>query len=412
MNFVKSKYLALFVAFIFVAISILVVSFSLIPEDLSDNDLHMPLHNNSSVKNQVTPRLTWQGENEEKKNGAGEVISSNDRVEKQVDQEGQRAPEDQVGLERKYYANQIDIQKASSENFPVDHIIKNGEEWIMAGVEDYQVLMYLEPFLESTDIRGVQETLQKLNLYNGVIDGLYGPKTLAAVQEFQKMYGLQPTGVVDLDDYSVLARAYEESIPVTIRSKPTGKITLLVILDERALYVLEDGQIFYKFPVSIGKRETPSPLGSWKIISKDSWSGAFGTRWMGLNVPYGRYGIHGTNKPWSIGGAMSHGCFRMYNRDVEILYDWVTWGTRVYVSGGEFPYNLPWRELKQGDRGSDVWIIQNRLKELGYYKWNPDGVYGWGTRNAVSKFQKDQGLEADGEISWNTLYKLDLYLFQ
>ena len=44
----------------------------------------------------------------------------------------------------------------------------------------------------------------------------------------------------------------------------------------------------------------------------------FGTRWMGLSKPH--YGIHGTNNPSSIGKAVSLGCIRMYNRDIEIIF--------------------------------------------------------------------------------------------
>ncbi len=287
------------------------------------------------------------------------------------------------------------------------------EEWIQTEVENYQVLRYIEPMLKTDDVKGVQQILKKFSFYNGSIDGIYGPQTKEAVQKFQKYYGLTPTGVVDLDDYNLLAQIYEEEeMPVAGYVKPKGKVSLLVILDERILYVLEDNKVFYKFPIGVGKIDTPSPIGNWKIISKDKWSGGFGTRWLGINVPYGKFGIHGTNKPWSIGRAESHGCFRMYNRDIEILYNWLTWGTKVYIVGGNFPYNIPWRNIDDGDRGSDVWEVQNRLKELGYYKWRPDGVFGWGTQNAVKKFQKDNKLPVDGKVSWTTLHKMGLYLFQ
>lgn len=43
------------------------------------------------------------------------------------------------------------------------------------------------------------------------------------------------------------------------------------------------------------------------------------------------YRIHGTNQPWTIGKAMSSGCIRMANEDVEHLYDQVKVGTRVVV---------------------------------------------------------------------------------
>ena len=43
------------------------------------------------------------------------------------------------------------------------------------------------------------------------------------------------------------------------------------------------------------------------------------------------YRIHGTNQPWTIGGAVSSGCIRMRNEDVVDLYERVPVGTTVVV---------------------------------------------------------------------------------
>jgi len=43
------------------------------------------------------------------------------------------------------------------------------------------------------------------------------------------------------------------------------------------------------------------------------------------------YRIHGSNEPWTIGQAVSSGCFRMRNEDVEDLYERVKVGTKVVV---------------------------------------------------------------------------------
>jgi lipoprotein-anchoring transpeptidase ErfK/SrfK len=43
------------------------------------------------------------------------------------------------------------------------------------------------------------------------------------------------------------------------------------------------------------------------------------------------YRIHGTNEAWSIGEAVSSGCIRMLNADVEDLYNHVMVGTKVVV---------------------------------------------------------------------------------
>ena len=75
-----------------------------------------------------------------------------------------------------------------------------------------------------------------------------------------------------------------------------------------------------EYKIAGGKPSTPSPLGTWEITEKEkNWGKGFGTRWMALNVPWGKYGIHGTNKPLSIGGSASLGCIRMHNNDVEDL---------------------------------------------------------------------------------------------
>jgi L,D-transpeptidase ErfK/SrfK len=43
------------------------------------------------------------------------------------------------------------------------------------------------------------------------------------------------------------------------------------------------------------------------------------------------YLLHGTNEEGSIGEAVSHGCVRMYNEDVQRLYALVPVGTPVYI---------------------------------------------------------------------------------
>jgi len=43
------------------------------------------------------------------------------------------------------------------------------------------------------------------------------------------------------------------------------------------------------------------------------------------------YRIHGTNRPASVGAAVSHGCFRMFNQHIVELYNKVQIGANVYV---------------------------------------------------------------------------------
>ena len=58
--------------------------------------------------------------------------------------------------------------------------------------------------------------------------------------------------------------------------------------------------------------------------------------------------------------------------------------------------------LEVGSRGSDVIKVQNRLIQWGYLSGTADGRYGEATRNAVIRFQRNNGLTADGRVGAST----------
>jgi peptidoglycan hydrolase-like protein with peptidoglycan-binding domain len=259
------------------------------------------------------------------------------------------------------------------------------------------------PGTEGPDILALQYFLRSLGFYAGEPSGLYDEPTVAAVKEFQRLHNLRITGKVDSDTWQALGEM-SPGDPVA-GNPPPGNILILVDIDYLSLTVLVDGKPFKSFPVAIGKPATPTPVGSWRVVDKGRWGGGFGTRWIGLDVPFGRYGIHGTNKPWSIGRMESHGCVRMYNRDVEQVYRWVRQGTRVYITGDPFRGR---RRLLKGEKGADVFFLQKRLRQLGFYQYQPDGIFGYGTEQALKKFQQEQGLPATGQVGWAEYKKLRL----
>ena len=63
---------------------------------------------------------------------------------------------------------------------------------------------------------------------------------------------------------------------------------------------------------------------------------------------------------------------------------------------------------KLGSSGSEVKNIQQKLQSLGYYNGAIDGVYGTQTRKAVTAFQKNCGITADGICGKTTLLYLGL----
>ena len=103
----------------------------------------------------------------------------------------------------------------------------------------------------------------------------------------------------------------------------------------------QEGDLIKKYPIAHGKASTPTPSRVWRIDTKyhTDPSGVYGPRKMrmfrrlrtssGYRYEYTRYGTHGTNQPWVIGTKASHGCIRMYNRDVLELYPQVPLHTMV-----------------------------------------------------------------------------------
>lgn len=110
---------------------------------------------------------------------------------------------------------------------------------------------------------------------------------------------------------------------------------IVIDVSTRELTFHYSGRPYGPYPVGVGKYSTPSPVGKWHVADKDpnpSWE-VLGSRWMGLDVPWGTYGVHGTSMDWSIGGYVSNGCIRMHNWDVEVIYPLVVIGTPVAIQG-------------------------------------------------------------------------------
>ncbi|MGE5554238.1 MAG: L,D-transpeptidase family protein [Betaproteobacteria bacterium] len=120
---------------------------------------------------------------------------------------------------------------------------------------------------------------------------------------------------------------------------------IVVNIPSRTLSLRLGEVLVRRYPVAVGRPQTPSPLGRYRITVKvvnPTWyprrrppvppgpQNPVGTRWLGLNAP--NLGIHGTNAPDSIGQAVSGGCIRMRNEDVEELFALVEVGTPVELT--------------------------------------------------------------------------------
>lgn len=185
-------------------------------------------------------------------------------------------------------------------------------------------------------------------------------------------------------------------------------------VEQKRLTLFHDGAILRTYTVATGAWDTPTPIGVFHITHRFSGAmGGFGTCFLGLDVPWGNYGIHGTNKPESIGSNASHGCIRMRVADAEELYALVPDGTRVVIECG--PYGETGgslRTLQNGDRSAQVRALQRKLRALGFYSGWPDGIFGAGTQAAVDRARKHYGLTPNGLADWALYHALGMTLFE
>lgn len=247
-------------------------------------------------------------------------------------------------------------------------------------------------FMQGPDVSALQKRLQELGYEPGKTDGIFGPTTEKAVISFQSFHHINADGIVGPETWTHLHISPRIQTTLNIYYEKSDFPSICIDIDQRKLRF--SSKHFNKtYPVAVGKPATPTPVGNWTIVQKAlNPGGAFGVRWMRLSIPWGGYGIHGTNRPSSIGTAASHGCVRMYNADVIEVYEKTPIGTLVNIIGKIYTGRL----LQIGCQGEEVKELQKKLKELGYYQASVDGYYGSKTKTAVINFQKDHGLAADG----------------
>ena len=143
---------------------------------------------------------------------------------------------------------------------------------------------------------------------------------------------------------------------------------IVINLTYKKLYFYKDKGRFTEYPVAIGKPSSPTPTGTWAITGKIvNPGGILGSRWMQLSIPApdGLYGIHGTSQPASIGKAISLGCIRMHNWDVEEIFPLTPVGTIVEII--KIPGGLSYKDSGQGPavytvkQGDTLWSIAKQF---------------------------------------------------
>lgn len=205
--------------------------------------------------------------------------------------------------------------------------------------------------------------LKKFLLQKGYMEkaeGYYFDSILKqAVMNYQRDNNLPADGIVGANTFNVMNEDMNNNGIVISERKPSFSSDIpngqwiFINKSSNTLYFLNGQEVVNKYNVATGKTQLDTPEGKFSIIVKavnPAWGGAgryepirggdpsnpLGKRWMGLNIGGGgEYGIHGNAAYNSIGKYVSLGCIRMYNKDVESLFEIVSKGTPVWI-GNEY----------------------------------------------------------------------------
>lgn len=190
----------------------------------------------------------------------------------------------------------------------------------------------LVPGSKGSSVFSLQKRLHALGYFVSEPTGLYDQEMQNAVSTYQAAQGLMPDGIADWKTVLYLWRGAE--IEITPQKKAlalaAANTSIYIARGSKTLSLYVGNTLHGQYPIAVGKPHTPTPLGDFAIATKVSNPGGIlGTRWMGLN--FDSYGIHGTNRPWLIGQAVSLGCIRMHNDNVEKVFSNVRIGTPVHI---------------------------------------------------------------------------------
>lgn len=234
-----------------------------------------------------------------------------------------------------------------------------------------------------TAVRELQQRLQAFNAFDGEIDGAFGPRTEAALVRFQQANGLAATGRVDEQTRDLLggtfsnATASAPSYSPSYSNRPLQISRNLVRGDTG-----EDVRRLQEYLRDLGYFDpNVTATGFYGEITEEA------VRDFQRDRGLSQDGEVGPNTRAALAGTVGTTSF---------VTDPIPEPEPVPIS----------RTLRDGSFGSDVEILQQRLRSLGFYQGPIDSDFGPQTRAAVRRFQQARGLSVDGIAGTNTLNAL------
>lgn len=164
---------------------------------------------------------------------------------------------------------------------------------------------------------------------------------------------LEGSGVAKLRERTALLNTAQVGLTAALETamRPLSlpyETTLVIDLSDRQVSLYQEGVVAANYAIAVGRAGWETPTGDYKIINMQTdpiWQHPFtgevvppgaenplGSRWIGFWTDgQHQLGLHGTNQEDLIGQAVSHGCIRMREADIQALYNQVAEGMPVVV---------------------------------------------------------------------------------
>ncbi|MBD2440481.1 peptidoglycan-binding protein [Nostoc sp. FACHB-110] len=205
---------------------------------------------------------------------------------------------------------------------------------------------------QGTEVKFIQQCLKNLGYFNGPVTGTFANLTQRAVSRFQQAKGLTADGVVGNNTRQALQQSCQGG---TTSTNNNGQLRL----GSQGQAVAQLQQNLRQLGYFDGPR-----------------TGYFGNLTRQAVIRF-----------QTASSIPANGIYD--TRTAQALQ------SNLNV-GGEYPVLAP------GSRGQAVTRLQQRLRDLGYFKQNPTGYFGSVTKNAVATFQRRAGIPGTGVANAQT----------
>ncbi len=241
-------------------------------------------------------------------------------------------------------------------------------------------------------VKQLQKRLKELGYYAGSVDGDFGPGTANAVKDFQAANGLNADGVVGKQTNDKVYSYYAVSKKDSSGSNSNSNSNSSTSTPRRtstprptATPNLSNARYLKVGMTGSDVRQVQSRLIALGYLA-GSADGDFGGATEAAVIAFQKKA-----KEWDDGIAGPKTQEKLFASNAPKA-------SGVAASVGE--------SLKEGMNGDGVRALQKRLIELDYLSGTADGDFGSGTKAAVTAFQQQNGLKADGIAGTATLNKL------